>query len=230
MVGWARAAQKPSDVGFIDDGFILPKLTTIEHVVQARTRNPEFLFDMPAVGLDEQRKERRRTIDERCETAAGLINATSKAAVAWCHLNPEGDLLEKLIPDAVQVSGSDSDEFKEETFEAFAAGRIRVLVSKPIIAGYGLNWQHCAHVVSFVTHSFEQDYQSVRRCYRFGQKNVVRLDRIATEGEERVLQNLKRKEERANAMFSAMIAEMGRATRVERENRFTNQLELPKWL
>lgn len=123
---WARAVMKPSDLGFDDGGYILPRLETVEHIVRSTTANPDFLFDMPAVGLDEQRKERRRTINERCELAASLVSNTGKPSVAWCHLNEEGHMLEKLIPGAVEVEGSDSDEFKEETFEAFAAGQIRV--------------------------------------------------------------------------------------------------------
>ena len=219
----------PSDLGFHDGRFVLPGLNERNHVIRVDGTRDGYLFNLPAIGLQEEREERRRTLAERCEFAAELVNH-DRPAVIWCHMNPEGDLLERIIPGAAQIAGKTPDERKIELYEAFAAGDLRVMVIKPKIGAWGLNWQHCAHVVSFVTHSFEQDYQSVRRCYRFGQKNVVRLDRIATKGEERVLQNLKRKEERANAMFSAMIAEMGRATRVERENRFTNQLELPKWL
>jgi len=154
ICSWARAVRKPSDLGFPDSEYKLPELRTVEHIIKSRTANPNFLFDMPAVGLAEQRSERRRTITERCEQAAALVSGTGKPAVAWCHLNEEGHMLEKLIPGAVEVEGNDSDEFKEETFEAFASGQIRVLVSKPIIAGFGLNWQHCAHQTFFLrTHS-----------------------------------------------------------------------------
>ena len=130
VCSWARAVRKPSDIGFPDDSYRLPELQAVEHIITARTKNPDFLFDMPAIGLQEQRSERRRTIGERCEQAAALIVNTGKPAVAWCHLNEEGHMLEKLIPGAVEVEGNDSDEFKEETFEAFASGQIRVLVSK----------------------------------------------------------------------------------------------------
>ena len=92
--------------------------------------------------------------------------------VIWCHLNPEGDLLEKIVKDAVQVSGKDSDEKKEEILTAFSNGQIKRLVTKQKIAGWGMNWQHCSHMTTFPSHSFEQYYQGVRRCWRFGQQNL----------------------------------------------------------
>jgi hypothetical protein len=205
-------------------------MSTVEHVIRALTPNPEFLFDMPAVGLDEQRKERRRTITERCEAAARLIGSTGKPAVAWCHLNDEGHMMEKMIPGAVEVEGSDADEFKEETFEAFASGQIRVLVSKPVIAGFGLNWQHCAHQTFFPSHSFEQWYQAVRRCWRFGQTQPVRVDVISSEGEAGVLANLNRKMTQAHAMFARLTELLGNELRIEKKNNHTKTQEIPSWL
>jgi len=113
ICSWARALRRPSDVGFDDSSFVLPELKTVEHVVQSREKNPNYLFDMPAFGLAEQRAERRRTLTERCELAASLIAHTGKPAVAWCHLNPEGNLLERLIPGSVEVDGNDCDDRKE---------------------------------------------------------------------------------------------------------------------
>lgn len=230
VCSWARAVRKPSDIGFPNTGYHLPKLVTVEHIIKARTDNPEFLFDMPAVGLQEQRSERRRTIQERCEMAASLIANTGKSAVAWCHLNEEGHLLEKMIPGAVEVEGSDSDEFKEETFEAFASGQIRVLVSKPVIAGFGLNWQHCAHQTFFPSHSFEQWYQAIRRCWRFGQKNSVRVDVISSEGEAGVLANMNRKADQAEAMFARLVELISNELRIEKSNLHTKTQKLPAWL
>ena len=227
---WARAVQKPSDLGFPNEGYDLPPLRTVEHIIRARTANPDFLFDMPAVGLDEQRKERRRTINERCETAAALVNGTGKPFVSWCHLNEEGHLLEKLIPDAVEVEGSDSDEFKEETFEAFAAGQIRGIVSKPSIAGFGLNWQHCAHQTFFPSHSFEQWYQSVRRCWRFGQKSPVTIDVVSSEGESGVVANMNRKADQAAQLFSRLVELINAEAVIENKSRNKSQTELPSWL
>jgi hypothetical protein len=230
VCSWARAVRKPSDMGFPDDGYQLPELQAVEHIIAARTANPDFLFDMPAVGLQEQRVERRRTINERCEKAAELVGNTGTPAVAWCHLNEEGHLLEKLIPGAVEVEGSDSDEFKEEMFAAFAAGQIRVLVSKPVIAGFGLNWQHCAHQTFFPSHSFEQWYQAIRRCWRFGQKSPVRVDVISSEGEAGVLSNLNRKAAQSEKMFARLVDLMNQELRIERVNQHTKQQDNPTWL
>jgi hypothetical protein len=230
ICSWARAVRKPSDIGFPDDAYRLPELQAVEHIITARTSNPDFLFDMPAVGLAEQRSERRRTINERCELAASLINATNKPAVAWCHLNEEGHMLEKLIPGAVEVEGNDSDEFKEETFDAFASGQIRVLVSKPIIAGFGLNWQHCAHQTFFPSHSFEQWYQAIRRCWRFGQKQPVRVDVISSEGEVGVLANLNRKAHQAEQMFAKLVELINNELRIEKTNKHNTKQTNPSWL
>jgi hypothetical protein len=230
ICSWARAVRKPSDIGFPDDAYRLPELQAVEHIITARTSNPDFLFDMPAVGLAEQRSERRRTINERCELAASLINATNKPAVAWCHLNEEGHMLEKLIPGAVEVEGNDSDEFKEETFDAFASGQIRVLVSKPIIAGFGLNWQHCAHQTFFPSHSFEQWYQAIRRCWRFGQKQSVRVDVISSEGEVGVLANLNRKAHQAEQMFAKLVELINNELRIEKTNQHNTKQTNPSWL
>jgi superfamily II DNA/RNA helicase len=182
------------------------------------------------VGLKEQREERRRTIEERCEMAANLVNHTGEPALVWCHLNDEGDLLERLIPDCVQVSGQDSDEVKEEAFLAFARGKIRVLVTKPKIGAWGLNFQHCAHVVFFPSHSFEQYYQGVRRCWRFGQKRPVRVDIVTTEGEKEVMKNLQRKATAADKMFADLVSHMNESIRIERQGAFTTKEQVPSWL
>ena len=169
VCSWARAVRKPSDLGFDDNGFELPPLIEKETILDVCRPLPGKLFAEPARSLKEQRVERRMTIQDRCEAVAEKINGNS-AAVAWCHLNDEGDLLEKIIPDAVQVAGKDKEEKKEETFINFINGNIRVLVTKPKIAGFGLNMQHCSHMVTFPSHSWEQYYQSTRRFWRFGQK------------------------------------------------------------
>jgi hypothetical protein len=230
VCSWARAIKRPEDAGFHQDGFDLPSLRCVEHIIKSRTSNPDFLFDMPAVGLDEQRKERRRTINERCEMAAELVSKTNKPAVAWCHLNEEGHLLEKLIPDAVEVEGSDSDEFKEEAFDSFASGKIRVLISKPVIAGFGLNWQHCAHQTFFPSHSFEQWYQAIRRCWRFGQKNEVKIDVIASEGEQRVLASLNRKAEQADMLFRKLVELINNEITAEKKIATKHKTQTPSWL
>jgi len=230
VCSWARAMRRPSDFGFEDNGFILPPLTLREHIVQARRKPAGFLFDLPATNLQEQREELRRTIEERCEMAAELINAHDRPAVAWCHLNDEGHLLARLVPGAVNVEGSDTEDRKEQVFRDFAEGRLRVVVSKPSIAGFGMNWQHCSHQTFFPSHSYEQFYQATRRSWRFGQRSEVVVDVISTEGQAGVLANLKRKTEAADKMFTFLVALMLDELRVRRENDYTQTEEAPVWL
>jgi len=230
VCSWARALRKPSDLGFSDERFVLPPLNETEYMVAASRPMPGMLFVTPAVGLKEQREERRRTIGERCAKVAELVNDTGKPALVWCHLNPEGDLLEKLIPDAVQVSGKDSDDEKEEKLTAFANGQARVMVIKPVIGGWGLNLQHCAHVTFFPSNSYEQHYQGVRRCWRFGQKNPVQVDIITSQGEQGVLANLRRKSDMASQMFDNLIREMHRGLEVRTDKSYSKKTGAPKWL
>lgn len=230
ICSWARACRKPSDLGYSDERFILPPLEEREHIVETRTLPEGMLFAAAARNFHEEREERRRTIGERCEMAAELVNETGQPAVVWCHLNDEGDLLERLIPDGRQVAGRHSDEEKEETFEAFASGELRVLVIKPKIGAFGLNWQHCAHVVTFASHSYEQYYQAVRRCWRFGQTRPVVVDLVATEGERGARESMRRKSEAADRMFTELVRHMGEALRIDNGRHFTKETEVPKWL
>ena len=229
VCSWARAIRKPSDIGFDDSKFKLPPLTETQHLVQPNTIADGFLFALPAVGLKEQREERKRTVAERCERAAELVNGTGKQALVWCHLNEEGDTLQRLIPGSIQVSGKDSDDAKEEKLMAFADNKARVLVTKPKIGAWGLNFQNCAHAVTFPSHSFEQYYQCIRRNWRFGQKSPVRVDIVTTEGEQEVMKNLQRKAKAADRMFDNLVAEMNRASRIDRANVFTQKIEVPSW-
>lgn len=229
VCSWARALRRPSDLGYDDGAFQLPPLTEREHVVRAKPRDG-MLFSMPAVGLDEERAERRNSLRERCEMAAALVSGTGKPAVIWCHLNPEGDMLEKMLPGAVQVSGRDSDEEKEEKFASFSGGSTRVLITKPKIGAWGLNWQHCAHMVTFTGHSFEQYYQSVRRFWRFGQKHEVIVDHVLSEGEGRVIANLQRKAAQADKMFSELTLHINEELTIGRGRKFEKTEEMPSWL
>jgi len=230
VCSWARAVRRPSDMGYPDGDFTLPPMEAREHIVKASRPRDGMLFDLPAVTLDEQREERRRTLPERCELAARLVNDTGEPAVCWCYLNDEGDELTRRIPDATQISGSDSDERKEEVLAAFASGGIRVLVSKPTITGYGLNWQHCAHQTFFPSHSFEQWYQATRRSWRFGQTRPVRVDIIASEGERGVLDNLQRKAKAADAMFRHLVALMHNELDITTTHTSTPPTEIAQWL
>lgn len=230
VCSWARAVRMPSDIGFEDGKFVLPPLEEKEHILEYERVSKGHLIPTIAIGLKEQREELRHTIKARCDKAASLVNNTKEPAMVWCHLNDEGDLLEKLIPDSVQVSGKDSDKSKEDKFMAFAKGDVRVLVTKPKIGAWGLNFQHCAHVVVFPSHSFEQYYQAVRRCWRFGQTRKVRVDIVTTRGGGSVLKNLQRKSAQADGMFKNLVREMSNASRINRGVSFTKEQELPKWL
>jgi hypothetical protein len=230
VVSWARACRKPSDLGFSDGRFILPPLLTEEHVIQARRAKSGRLFDTRAISQKELTEERRRTLLDRCERVAELLNATNGPGIAWCHLNDEGDEITKLVPGAVQVSGTDDDDRKEEVFLAFARGEIQKLITKPTIAAFGLNWQHCAHMTFFPSHSFEQYYQAVRRCWRFGQNQPVKVDIVTSEGEKGVLANLQRKSVQADAMFAQLVGHMNDSLTIRRSNPFQKTMELPKWL
>ena len=227
---WARALRKPSDLAYDDGPFILPPLDVRQHVVVAKQNAAGMLFALPAVGLPAQREERRRTITERCERMAALVAGTGRPAILWCHLNSEGDLLTRLIPDAVQVSGADSDDAKEEQLLAFVDQTIRCLVIKPVIGAWGLNLQHCAHVLTFPSHSYEQWYQAIRRCWRFGQTRPVVVDVVTTEGEASVVANLQRKEAAAARMFSRLVEEMNAAQSVARATGFAEKEIRPSWL
>ena len=230
VCSWARAIRKPSDLGFDDQALILPPLIEREHMVDIEKKADGFLFHLPAVGLKEQRQERRNSIEERCAKVASLVNPTGEPALVWCQMNDEGDLLEEMIPDAVQVSGSDSDDAKEDKLMSFASGKARVLVTKPKIGAWGLNFQHCNHVTFFPSHSYEQYYQGVRRCWRFGQKRPVTVDIVTTEGETNVLKNLQRKSAQADRMFDSLVSEMNSAISINRLTTFTKSMEVPAWL
>jgi len=229
VAGWARAMRKPSDLGYEDDGFILPPLEYRQHVVPSPL--PEFgLFAIAARTLAEQRSERRKTIKERCELVASL-SPKDRPFIVWCHLNAEGDLLEKLLPDAVQVAGSDDNEVKEDRLDAFSRGEIRGMVTKPKIGGFGLNWQHCSDVTSFVSHSYESWYQAIRRCWRFGQKRPVTVNIVISEGESLVLGNMLRKEKAASEMYDGIVREMGAFQKGESNNHtIGSSMEVPSWL
>lgn len=231
VASWARALRKPSDLGFDDDGYILPELKTVQHVVK-RTTPPGGRrrgFFHIAVTLNEQREERRATIKERCEKVASLL-PKNDYAVVWCHWNEEGDLLERIIPGAVQVQGSDRDEVKEERLLGFSNGEFKVLVTKPKIGGFGLNWQHCNYMTVFPSHSYEQFYQSIRRCWRFGQDREVTVDVVTTEGESRVLMNMMRKDKAAADMFAGLVTAMREFYQEKPKQLATEKVSLPLWL
>jgi hypothetical protein len=227
---WARACRKPSDLGPYDDSrFVLPPLNRVDHMITPRTPPPGYLFTIPAFGLNQERSERRRTISERTELVSELVNGGSDPVVIWCQLNDEADAIEESVSGAVQVKGSQSIDQKEELLESFLNGQSRILVTKAKIAGLGLNMQHCAHVITFVDHSYEKFYQSIRRCWRFGQKRPVRLDVICTEGEVNVKRNMDRKQRLADQMFESVIGFMNDSQSVSNQLP-TIKAKVPQWL
>jgi hypothetical protein len=230
VASWARALRRPSDLGFSDEGFVLPPLEYRQHVVEPGTPSDDgTLFDVPATDLREERAELKRSLRERCEKAAELL-ADASPGIAWCQYNSEGDLLQRLIPDAVQVSGTDDPDAKEEALSAFGRGEIRVLVTKGSIAAHGLNWQNCHRMTYFPgDHSYERWYQAVRRCWRFGQQHPVTVDLITTPGGSRALESLQRKGEQADRMFGALVAHMNDAAGVRRTDSYDTEVQVPPW-
>lgn len=230
VCSWARAIRKPSDFGFDDGRFVLPDLIERQHVVVANTLAPGKLFATPALGLDEQREELRRTITERCEKAAELVDAVEGQSLVWCDLNKEGDRLESIIPNSIQLSGDDDEDRKEEIFKAFSSGQLETLITKKRIAAWGLNLQNCAHMTNFPSHSFEQYYQGVRRCWRFGQTRPVTVDTVTTEGQLDVISNLQRKARAADKMFADLIQHMNQAIAIDGSTNFSEEVRIPSWL
>jgi hypothetical protein len=177
--------------------------------VDADAVSEDRLFAVPVATLAERRQARRESISERVEIAQGIVNESTDPWVVWCDLNAESEALTRAIPDAVEVRGSDHPDVKEERLIAFSTGEARVIVTKPSIAGWGLNWQHCANVLFVgLSDSYEQYYQAVRRCWRFGQKQPVRVVIVASNREQAVLENVRRKERQAMEMFEEIVEAM----------------------
>jgi superfamily II DNA or RNA helicase len=206
---WGALVRRPSDLGFDDTAYNLPPLHLHEHTVETAMPLNGMLFAAEAQTLSERRDARRMSMEDRVRECAQIVNAdASEPWVVWCDLNAEGDALTAAIDGAVQIAGADSPEVKEQRLADFAAGKFRVLVSKPSICGFGLNWQHSARMAFVgVTDSFESYYQAVRRCWRFGQKRDVHVHIFASNAEGAVVANLRRKERDAQAMAESLSAE-----------------------
>lgn len=230
VASWARAVRTPSDLGYSDEGFILPPLDYRHHVLDIPYIPAGELFHRPAVTIREQREERQRTIVQRCARVAEIVNSHDRPAIVWCHYNDEGTTLAKMIPGAVEVAGRHPDDFKESALNDFALGNIRVLVTKPKIGCWGMNYQHCGDVSMFPSFSFEQTYQSVRRCWRFGRKGPVYVDIVSAEGESEVMRGLERKQKQAETMFGSLVRFMNNALAMMSEDRHTKPVLIPDWL
>lgn len=236
---WGAMVRKPSDLGYDDTAYNLPPLTVTEHLVETEASTAGMLFALEAQTLSERRDARKASMADRVAECAAMVNAYDEPWVVWCDLNAESAALVKAIDGAVEITGSDDSDTKERRLADFAAGRIRVLVSKPSICGWGLNWQHCAHMAFVgVTDSFEAYYQAVRRCWRFGQAREVAVHIFASQLEGAIVANLKRKESAAQSMAEQLSAETRDAVReqVSGTSRKSNpynartRIAAPAWL
>lgn len=207
LASWAACISKPSDIGFSDDGYILPPLNMLNEIVEVdeRATNGEDLFKHVTLSATTMHAEMRETSAARSERVASLVNNSDEPWIVWCNTNDEADKLVELIPHAVEVRGSETPARKEQKIDDFTEGRVRVIISKPSICGLGLNWQHC-HNVAFVglSYSFEDFYQALRRSYRFGQTNQVNAYVVQAKTEGAILQNINRKIQQHKTMQEKM--------------------------
>lgn len=210
MASWAVMLRKPSDLGYPNDGYDLPPLKYHMHTVEAEhdTATAGSLFPMQAQSLSERIAARRSTVEGRCQKAAE-ITPSDRPMVWWCNLNSEAELLAKLIPGAVNLHGGLKDDVKERILIDFSNGKIQHLITKASLAGFGMNWQHCADT-GFVglNDSWEQFYQAVRRFWRFGQTKPVNCHIVAADTEGATVANIQRKEEDADRMAASMVLHM----------------------
>ena len=238
---WGALIRKPSDLGYEDGGYDLPELRTVQHILPA---DPEavkaqgLLFAEPAKTLTERRSARKQSLSARVKLAAETVIADRQPWIVWCDLNVESEALTDAIPGAIEVRGSQDADEKERKLSLFSSGEIRVIVTKPSIAGWGLNWQHCARMAFVgVSDSYEMFYQAVRRIWRFGQSRECRVHIFASELEGSVVANLERKARDAQAMAEALSVETRAALREEvyGRPRDVNEykpgaLTVPEWL
>lgn len=228
---WSIMVKRPSDLGFSNEGYDLPALHTVKHLVHNREtwciNGQQSLIAMPAKTMTEVREEQKLTVRERCEKAVEL--AAGKTSVYWCNLNEESALLSELDGGAVEVIGGMSIDKKEEILVAFANGEINRLITKAKMTSMGLNWQHCNHTVYFPTWSYEQFYQAIRRFWRFGQKSEVTCDMVISEGQERVLEALEQKTQKAIELYENLVANANRDFSI-RSKEFNQSVIIPEFL
>lgn len=218
VASWGVMLRSPADLGYDASAYQLPALNVHQHTVESDHDQSATgqLFALEAQTLMDRRNARRNSLTDRVAECAAIANGDNQPWIVWCDLNAEGDALRAAIPDAVEIRGSDDMDVKERRLMDFAHGKIRVLITKPSIAGFGLNWQHCARMAFVgVTDSWEAYYQAVRRCWRFGQKRPVDVHIFSSEQEGAVVANLKRKEDDARAMSDALASEVIGSVRSE---------------
>lgn len=239
VCSWAVNIRKPSDLGYDDGDFKLPPLELHEHIVESGQKMDGFLFPLPASGIQEERAASRASLPERVAKAAEIANASSDQWIAWCNLNTESKALASAIKGAVELTGSDSDERKEQVLKGFCDGTFTKLVTKGSIAGFGMNFQFCWNQLFVgLNNSWEQYYQCVRRCWRFGQKKTVNAHIVISNLEGAVLSNLKRKEEDSKEMAEQMVKHMADISSAEikgvrrdtTEYNPKQKIKLPSWI
>ncbi|HBR33656.1 MAG TPA: helicase [Firmicutes bacterium] len=239
VASWAVMMQRPSDLGYEDGKFILPELKIEQITLHVGKPNAGELFPVVAETLQERQRARSSTVEERAAKCAEIANRDDEPMIAWCNLNAESEELARQIHGAVEIRGSNTPEQKEERMNDFSDGTITKLVTKPSIAGFGMNWQHCAKM-AFVglSDSFEEYYQAVRRCWRFGQEKPVEVYVITADTEGAVVENIKRKEADFETMLKGMISATQEITKhninetVRETTEYNPQVEmaLPEWL
>lgn len=237
VASWAVMLTRPSDIGYDDDRYNLPALRIHQIVVESETVT-ETLFPVEAKTLKERQTARRNSIEERAKKCAELCDEGDQWLI-WCNLNDEGEALRKSISGSIEVRGSDSVEEKEKNLNGFSEGRVKVLITKPSIAGFGMNWQNC-NKMAFVglSDSFEQYYQAVRRCWRFGQEKPVDVYIITADTEGAVKANIEKKERAFEQMQQGMIAATQELTRKNIGSKTTKsqkhtpdcKMILPEWI
>ena len=221
VASWACMVTKPSDLGYEDGDFELPELNINTHVIESGMNQDGRLFAVTETTLSEQQKARRNTVEIKADMIAGYVNSSDDSWLIWCDLNAESEHLALSIPDAIEVRGADTAEHKEDAMLGFADGKYRVLVTKPSIAGFGMNWQHCNKIAFCgMSHSYEQFYQAVRRCWRFGQTQPVDVEIFVTDLEQSIVDNVIRKKDDSEGMRVEMMA---RTSRIKEDSKMTDR-------
>ncbi len=227
---WSMMVKMPSDLGFDNTRYELPKLITNKHIVENKCTvdvdGQIKMFTFVAKSFREIRHEQKVTLEDRCIKAVEL--AKDKTSVYWVNLNDESSLIKKLDPEAVEITGSMTIDKKEQILMDFANGKIKGLITKAKMTGMGLNWQHCNHSVFFPTYSYEQYYQAIRRFWRFGQKNNVVIDLVISDGQTRVLEALQQKTEKAIQLYENLTKNVN-SVYSETIKQFDNEIIKPKF-
>ena len=235
---WAVCVRYPSDLGYPNDGFVLPALNLIEHIVDSKPTQG-YLVPMRAETLSERREARRESMAERVSVANEIVKQSDDKWLVWCDLNAESNALHKAIKNSVEVVGSDSPDYKARTAIDFADGDTRILVSKASIFGFGMNFQSCHNMIFCgISDSYESFYQAIRRCWRYGQDHDVNVHIIISEAEMNVLDNIKRKQadmdKLQNNMVSLMrdttMSEIKHTTRITTDYKPKERMEMPSWM